>query len=210
MDQRCPYCRQALDRAPKRKTACQHCGNPIYVRTKQTLFPSSLLTDHQVAAWELFAGLSAVYDPSNPIALPPDHTPVTVDDYHHMRTHLTTALGREPFATEVVWHLAKKAAEEAIANGGRTLVYIGMAIMLHKTGHDHVPVYRKHFEQELRWYKNQDVFETATVRCNQDACQACIRQDGQTLTIDEALRRMPLPCVDCNTVGLCRCNYEYD
>ena len=29
---RCPYCRRKLDREPKRKTSCPHCGQPIYVR----------------------------------------------------------------------------------------------------------------------------------------------------------------------------------
>lgn len=29
---RCPYCRRKLDREPKRKINCPHCGQPIYVR----------------------------------------------------------------------------------------------------------------------------------------------------------------------------------
>ncbi len=34
---RCPYCRRKLDKAPKRKSKCPHCGESIYVRGDELL-----------------------------------------------------------------------------------------------------------------------------------------------------------------------------
>lgn len=44
----CPYCKEVLDKAPKRKKKCPHCSNYIFVKPKQNEFPSIYLTEEQV------------------------------------------------------------------------------------------------------------------------------------------------------------------
>ncbi|AKB84792.1 TerB N-terminal domain-containing protein [Methanococcoides methylutens] len=51
----CPYCEVTLDKTPKKKKKCPHCGNFIYVRSSQVLYPSKHLThDEAIATDEFF------------------------------------------------------------------------------------------------------------------------------------------------------------
>lgn len=40
---RCPYCRRKLDREPRRKINCPHCGQPIYVRSGRLMREDQLV-----------------------------------------------------------------------------------------------------------------------------------------------------------------------
>src|SRR3954470_8863739 len=46
LNPRCPYCRYELEKMPKRKVECRHCGQPIYVRS-HSFFDSVLVTGAQ-------------------------------------------------------------------------------------------------------------------------------------------------------------------
>jgi hypothetical protein len=55
----CPYCETLLKDIPKKKKKCPACGNYIYVRTKQNLFPSVLLREEDALAVDVFEKLKA-------------------------------------------------------------------------------------------------------------------------------------------------------
>lgn len=47
VDSICPYCNQALEKRPSRKTKCPHCGNDIYARTRPSDQKKVLVTEAQ-------------------------------------------------------------------------------------------------------------------------------------------------------------------
>ena len=47
VEARCPHCEAMLSKMPQRKTRCPTCGNYIYVRTRQVLYPRVLLTEEE-------------------------------------------------------------------------------------------------------------------------------------------------------------------
>jgi hypothetical protein len=55
----CPYCEALLKDIPKKKKKCPACGNYIFVRTKQNLFPSVLLREEDALAVDGFEKLKA-------------------------------------------------------------------------------------------------------------------------------------------------------
>lgn len=54
--------------------------------------------------------------------------------------------------------------------------------------------------------KAQEFDYDVTILASDDACSACKSLDGNTYRLDEALRKMPLPCKDCER-KMCRCLY---
>jgi DNA-directed RNA polymerase subunit RPC12/RpoP len=47
LDNVCPYCEEELAKKPERKTACPHCGNYIFVRSRPFDRQRVLLTEAQ-------------------------------------------------------------------------------------------------------------------------------------------------------------------
>ena len=43
----CPYCQSQLERRPQSLTPCPICGRVVHIRTKQSFFPSTILTKTQ-------------------------------------------------------------------------------------------------------------------------------------------------------------------
>ena len=52
VDNLCPYCEQRLTKRPERKTACPHCGNLIFVRSRPVDRKRVLLTESQTSEVE--------------------------------------------------------------------------------------------------------------------------------------------------------------
>lgn len=129
-----------------------------------------------------------------------------------MEQYLQQKVGRVPLPAEVAWNLAKQQAPKSSPPG---LVYYQMALFLNKLGENHVPVLRKAAEV---WLLNEqrNPYGPCKVQisdCGEGSCSACRKQHGRILSIDEALRLMPVPCKDCTTelyspgLGFCRCSY---
>ncbi len=66
----CPNCGVVQSKPVGRKKNCSDCKKPIYVRTTQDLFPSSALTEEQVAHVDFYMGLK-------------NYLMATKDDYMH-------------------------------------------------------------------------------------------------------------------------------
>lgn len=196
----CPYCRCVLTRMPRRKTRCPTCGNDIYVRSKQDVLPTALLTKEDALAADLLRDLESYG--------------IQVDHFRGMDRKLSQQLGRDPFAAEVAWNLAKMLASQSTDLQAAGSIYYRMALFLNELGRDHVPVLQKSSQTRLLYCK-QHGWERVHIRAaGESSCQACRAQDGRILSTEDALRSMPVPCKDCTTVlfesdrGFCRCLYE--
>ena len=135
----CPYCKSALAKEPERKTKCRNCGNHIYVRQSPELFQTAFLTKDDAEALDLFYQVQ-------------DYG-LTRDGFEATKQELRQRRGREPFSSEVVWLLARRAAESASDLQDTKIIYYAMALFLNAMGHDATPVLEKSSRAELFFYR---------------------------------------------------------
>ena len=70
-----------------------------------------------------------------------------------------------------------------------------------------------HARQEIDDFKKSGVVTGVKILTAQNACPECKQHDGETYTLDEALRLMPIPHLECtfqlnkDAPGWCRCVY---
>jgi hypothetical protein len=200
----CPYCRQILDKRPKRKTKCPHCDKDIYVRARQHLFPSTLLTEQDARV--------------------ADHLERAKDygledaDFAGLREQLSRRFAREPSSGDVLWALFQDTLQRAMKSGDLQqckMLYLEMALFVYEEGREFFHLLEQSRKMELTAYKRDGFVDRVFIITAGDAsCEACQELKGTVFTIDDALEQMPIPCRDCTfdfqgsgQPGWCRCLY---
>ena len=205
----CPYCNAPLEKAPKRKSKCPHCGNYIFARSKQKLFPSTLLTEEQARAVDYVKNLE-IYG-------------ITERDYENVRIDLTKKFGHNANPHDVIWSLLHKVSQLLVRKHefhAVSSIYYLKALFLNEEGKDSYNQRR----EAIRWDLQYNIesmkqvglkMRKATVLAAGNSCDACKALDGKTFTPEEALEQMPIPCGSCTYIlnkspnGFCRCEYLY-
>jgi hypothetical protein len=202
----CPYCNQILEKRPQRKKKCPHCGNYIFVRSRQELFPFALLTEQDARVADHFETLKGMgsFD-------------VSEDDFFREREELAERFGRQPDSGDVLWSLYNRLVYESTPSRDSVLpfLYFLMAHFLYEEGKEFRHLLEQSRKMELTEYKKDGVVEKVFIITAGDAsCEACQKLDGKVFTVDEALDQMPIPCKDCTfdfqgtgQPGWCRCLY---
>ncbi|MDO8621521.1 MAG: hypothetical protein Q7R31_04565 [Candidatus Levybacteria bacterium] len=90
----CPYCDTIFPKPPKRKTRCEKCGGECFVRTKQTIFNSDLLTEEGALAVDFFKELQ--------------YLGATIKDYLKVEAELSKKWGTKPKSYDVVWRVSNR------------------------------------------------------------------------------------------------------
>jgi len=90
----CPYCGSLFPKEPRKKTRCKSCGEDVYVRTKQNIFNSDLLTKDDTLAADFLKGLLDMG--------------ATEDDYFRTASDLAAKWGKEPSSPDVVWAVSNR------------------------------------------------------------------------------------------------------
>ena len=89
----CPYCGVILDKPFTRKRKCPECEEVVYVRTTQSLYPSSALTKEQLNNAEFYETMRTMID-------------VTEDDYNKHAASLKKKWGLNEINTyDVLWSM---------------------------------------------------------------------------------------------------------
>lgn len=197
----CPYCSQVLETRPKRKKKCPSCGNYIYVRTTQRIFPSTLLTSEDADVADHFRMVECLG--------------LEERDFTKTRDDLAKRFGVPPSGGDVLWALSNRLAVQLMKGqdlGALNLLYFDMALFAQKQGEDVVTFRQQAARTELLRHKQGGIKRVEILPAN-DACKACEGQRGKTFTIDEALEQMPIPFRECTfelvsgKPGWCRCTY---
>lgn len=197
---KCPNCGAMIDKAPKRKTKCVSCNKDVYVRNKQSIFPSVFLTQKDAMAVDWLKRLR-------------DYG-LDEADYFSMNSELAKRFGRQPFSTDVIWGLFSK----LILLNSKDFQFIGslrysMALFLYQEGRDFFPELQESARMELMSFRKDSIKKAEIHTCKEASCEACRALDGTVLTVKDALKLMPIPCNDCthslgkNNRGFCRCRY---
>jgi len=196
----CPYCRKVLDRKPQRKTKCPFCNNDIYVRPKQKLFSSTLLTKEDALAVDRLKYLENFGFKGN--------------DFINKRRELSKKFGKEAKSTDVIWGLFNELILKTEDLHSLKMIYYEMALFLNKEGKDCFTVLQQSAKMELMKFKQEGFIKKVRIlTAGEDSCEACQRLGNKVITIEEALEKIPIPCKDCTRKlydekrGFCRCCY---
>lgn len=129
----CPSCGCALDRRPKRKAKCPHCGDPIHVKTRPQDRIRVLVTKAQADALQIEW---TIYPREIPFAIDP-----TSREFSVMSAALTKRFLKQPSEADVVWgclnaRTLKYVEERAWGSYSRNLLQLGLALVRErKHGH---------------------------------------------------------------------------
>lgn len=137
------------------------------------------------------------------------HFGVTNETAARKKSDLTARLGRKVNRIEVIQALYDDLLANA-DNQKRKMLYIGLATEIHLSGLNPFPIKLEIARITLSGLTAKGVRIVAT----KGGCPACQALDGKFLTVEDALRTMPIPCRDCRfgitptePFGWCRCMY---
>jgi hypothetical protein len=179
---------------------CQHCGRLL------SSGEPAFLTDNQTRV----VCRPCLETTERPVIVRPElaHYGVTNDDASRKRAELSATLGRKPNRIEVIHALYDDLLADADAQR-RKMLYIGLAVEYHVAGLDPFPIKREVARSTLVGLHSDYVRILSS-----KGCEACRALDGRVMTVDEALKQMPIPCRDCTygvsetePFGWCRCMF---
>jgi hypothetical protein len=121
--------------------------------------------------------------------------------------------GREPSDRDVIWGiLNNRVTLRDQGPHALKMTYRLMALVLHDEGKDPLKLLQESAKAELIGMQNTPGVTGVQICNSTNPCPACQELKGQTFTIDEALKKMPLPNKNCTCEyngqsGWCRCFY---
>ena len=192
----CPSCGVLLKRQPKRKKRCPACGEDIYVRFKQNLFLSCLLTRENALCSDALMSMG-----------------MGKDDFHAAKAELTKRFGKEPSSTDIIWHLYNSRIIPNLGTHANAhVVYYQMALFNYRLGRPFFELLQQACRSELRSYEGKSWIMRVKIRSD-GGCPACQKLEGKIIGLEKALKTMPIPCRECTyrlqggPPGFCRCDY---
>ncbi len=212
----CPYCKQILDKRPKRRKKCPSCGSYMYVRKRP---PNGerrvLVTEHE--AEEIDSEWKQLHFRRKWLGMLQQYG-IADEHFDTHRRRLRERFGQEPSDADVVWSLFHEALHGSMKSGDfqeLRMLYFEMALFLYEEGRDFFHLLEQSQRMELTAYKQDGIVEKVRIlKTRATACEACKRLQGRVFALDEALEQMPIPCKDCTfdfqgtgQPGWCRCLY---
>jgi hypothetical protein len=120
---------------------------------------------------------------------------------------LAAEFGFEPPWHDTVWRLLTRRASDSNDPSDLAEIYRLQSIFLRSRGKDASSAEREEARWRLEFIKRQGMPRVTLRTSNDEAvCSACKALEGSSMSVDEALERLPLPTV-CVNAGGCRCRY---
>jgi|Deesub1362A_J573_1020465.scaffolds.fasta_scaffold17422_2 DNA-directed RNA polymerase subunit RPC12/RpoP len=195
----CPYCKRDLDKAPKRKKKCPHCGNFIYVRTSPSTRKKVLVTEEEAEKIDALRNLSQYG--------------VTLKKFNSHKAKLSEKFGKEASTRDVIWSIYNELIAKKKDLQELKMLYYEMALFLNKEGKDSFPLLQQAAKMELMRFKKEGFIKKVRILASADSCPVCQKLNGKVFTVERALKTMPIPCKECThklydgNRGFCRCSY---
>lgn len=212
----CPYCKSELEKMPGRTKNCPHCQNQILVRTSPVTHDKVLLQNENVAniekLWSEYRysikwmkKLNKQYDVSSPV-------------FSKKTTELSTKFGSDPNQPDVIWGIfndlaIKKMGKKPVNYGELSGLYFDEALFLYETDKPFFKALQESNRMMLISFQQQGIHKVEIPACD-DSCEHCRKHGGRILTVNQALRDMPIPRKDCThelekgKPGWCRCVFS--
>jgi hypothetical protein len=198
----CPHCGTVLDKVPTRKAKCPHCGKDMYIRSKQILFPQSILTESQADAVDAiknfeFLGLS-------------DNT------FKEKQAQLSAKLKTQASVDDTLWSIYNGLITSLARSNDfsqMSIIYSQMAVFLVKRGKDGQRMMIEANKMTMRDYAKMGVIDFEIINDTQ-ACSTCKALSGKLSKMTRELVESPLlPPNGCTCESwkgkppLCACSY---
>jgi len=205
-EQKCPYCHKSLPKEPKKGALCGGCKKSFRVVTRPSDKQKVIVKEEEYAGFQFYKNLIRFY-------------PTEKDFYKSIDSttrELRSKFGREPQEADVLWGVANHLLQEKMKSGDLDIlqqVYFEMAFYLHQKGKPNFSIQKASQEMLLRYYKKINYCKKVEILATDESCDVCKMQEKKTFTIEEALKKMPLPA-KCKLKinkkapdGWCRCTY---
>ena len=193
----CPSCGGSLERAPRRRAGCKHCGQPILVRR------GHLYTEDEARS----------VDACFRVGLP-------LDRLWEERDVLSARWGKRASAGDAAWGIMNQLVVRTANYHARGMIYWHMARFLWEEKKDHLQMARMVRAMELaNWKHLADLgqldlrrMRVIVITAHESACSNCLALEGRSFSYEEAVETMPIPVANCTTDltdgrtrGWCRC-----
>ncbi|MCG8604212.1 hypothetical protein MJD09_04325 [bacterium] len=128
---------------------------------------------------------------------------ISEKDFEDMRRSLASIDGCEPKDLDTIWELLntlERQESQAQKPNFRLLrmIYYSMAILAYETGRPYLELLIESNRMLLLYYKqSRNVKHVQLLTVSRDDCQACQKYDRKIITLERALKRMPIPCLSC-------------
>lgn len=193
----CPYCDATLEKAPKKKKKCPHCGNYIYVRSSKIIYPSKHLTHEEALATDEFNYLKEYGVTSKKFS-------DKVEQLNRNSTELSTPLDAcIALYDDLILQTTDKFRLHQF--------YYRKAFVKYQRGIDFISDLQNAAKMELSRYEQEGLTHVTIISA--DACDECKKLSGKNFTIQKALQERPIPCIKCTHDqnkrgdGWCMCRY---
>jgi hypothetical protein len=188
-----------LDRAPKRRARCPHCGRPIAVRR------GGLFTDDEAHAIDACLGIG-----------------IPLEQLWAARDELSRTWGHQASAADAAWRVLNELVVSTPNLHERGGVYFHMARFLWEEGRDQLKIARQGRRMHLAEWKaaaDEGLLDLARARIviitgEETSCPACRALEGTLFTYEQAIELDPVPVPECThdvgpgrVRGWCACLY---
>lgn len=145
---------------------------------------------------------------------------ITQAEFDERKAELRKQWGREPSDIDVIWGILNDHTVEIVSKGtlrDKDLVGLKMnsrfkALLLHDEGKDPHELLQEAAKWDLTRLQQNPFVTGVRILAVKTACPICQQLNGRIFTIDEALKKMPIPNKNCTHKhngkrGWCRCMY---
>lgn len=194
----CPYCGHKYEKYPNSKTKCPSCNRTVIVRSRDKI--KRLLTVEQAAAYDDDkADRARINKARNYLFM----ARLDADELHVMRDQMTDDSGVERSLDDAVMRILEHRLREAKRRRdyeAATWICFARTHFLRDNDREFFPSLQEWHRMKLMEKKSEAIRNREDTQlivspgCN---CSECKKVHGRILTIDEALRELPLPVKGC-------------
>jgi hypothetical protein len=204
----CPYCSHQLIAMPHRRTTCPSCNKTIYVWYSTTQNMKKLVTEEEAMRIEKeISEHIERYEFLNK----QDTLEKSEDEVKKVQDRLKQS---DPAATldDAYLFLLDSKIKDTRNDGEKSRLFYLKALMLDNAGKDFQEELTESRKYELLNLNKHDFVKKVQIITNPDSCETCKKDSDRIMSIEEALKKMPLPHKECHRTlysqkGFCRCTY---
>lgn len=212
----CPHCKTELEKMPGKTKTCSYCQNQILVRTSHVTHNKAILPNENVAKIEK---LWAEYRYSiRWMKKLNQHYDVSSHVFSKKITELSAKFGSDPNHPDVIWGIfndlaIKMMSKDTVDYGKISGLYFDQALFLYEGNTPFFGALQESNIMMLMRFQKQGIKKVEIPSC-EDSCEHCRKQGGRILTVNQALKEMPIPRKGCThelekgKPGWCRCAYQ--
>lgn len=215
----CPYCKIEIQKKPTRKTKCKNCNQYIFVNSSPN-GKKRLVTEQESESidkeWsDLYYEQMKTYKPE----ICKTYN-ISKEEYSNRKAILTSRFGREAFDNDISWMILNEQITLTKDPNEISNIYSQMASQLTQERKDSFEIQKQGYKFKLLTLQKAGI-EKTEVSSVEHLCPHYKKLNKTILSIDEALKTMPIPRRDCTkivetyeednsqeiTYALCNCLY---